>query len=116
VTVGTFGIQESSLEDGTCVLAARGELDVATAPVLGQKIRRVLFWRDVNRVIVDLSDISFADSSGVRALILSDAHARSLDSKVMYVCPDGNVLRRVVAYGLGAQLSLYQSMDEALAG
>jgi anti-sigma B factor antagonist len=113
--IGGFAVDEQSLDDGTCVVAARGELDFATAPVLGQRVRRLLFWNDATRVIVDLSEISFIDSSGVRALLLSRTHAKSLDRPVLFVCPEGNVLRRVQAYGLAAQLPLYASRDDALA-
>jgi stage II sporulation protein AA (anti-sigma F factor antagonist) len=110
-----FSLDEESPDERTRVLTARGELDMATAPALGQRVRRLLFWRDVARVIVDLSDVSFIDSSGVRTLILSRTHADSLDSRLLFVCPAGSVLRRVQAYGLDEKLAFHGTMDEALA-
>ena len=111
-----FSVDEESPDDATRVLTVHGELDVATAPVLGQRTRRLLFWSDIDRVIVDLSDVSFIDSSGVRTLMVSRTHARSLDRALLYVCPEGSVLRRVRAYGLDAQLAFYGTVGEALAG
>jgi anti-sigma B factor antagonist len=110
-----FSLDEESPDERTRVLTVRGELDIATAPALGARMRRLLFWRDVERVIVDLSDVSFIDSSGVRTLILSRTHADSLDRGLLFVCPDGSVLRRVQAYGLDEKLSFYGTMKEAFA-
>lgn len=110
-----FSLGEESPDDDTRVLTVHGELDMATAPALGQRVRRLLFWRNVAKVIVDLSDVSFIDSSGVRTLILSRTHADSLDGVLRFVCPDGSVLRRVRAYGLDEKLAFYDSMEEALA-
>jgi anti-anti-sigma factor len=109
-----FEIEHEVLGNGTHVLTVSGELDLATGPVLGQRIRRPVFWSDTERLIVNLSDVTFIDSSGTRALVLSHAHADALDRQVRFVCPDGSVLRRLQAYGLGARLPLYPSRDEAI--
>lgn len=110
-----FAIEHEVLDDGRHVLTVSGELDLATGPVLGQRIRRPVFWSDTKCLVVDLSAVTFIDSSGTRALVLSHAHADALDREVRFVCPDGSVLRRLTAYGLGARLPLYASRDEALA-
>jgi stage II sporulation protein AA (anti-sigma F factor antagonist) len=109
-----FAIDNEVLDDGTWVLTVSGELDLATGPVLGQRIRRPLFWRDVNRLVVELTDVTFVDSSGTNALVLSYAHAQALDRRVLFVCPDNNVLRRLSTYGLASRLPLYPSLQEAL--
>src|SRR3954453_13745255 len=106
-TVPGFEIDDELLEDGTRVLTVRGELDLATGPVLGQRIRRPLFWKDVTRLVVDLTGVSFIDSTGTSALVLSNAHAQALDRAVLFVCPEGNALRRIRSYGLELRLSLY---------
>jgi len=110
-----FAIEEELLDDGTRVLGVSGELDMATGPVLGQRIRRPLFWEKVTRLVVDLSGVTFIDSSGTNALVLSHAHADALDRDVRFVCPEGSVLRRLSAYGLALRLPLYPTRDEALA-
>lgn len=110
-----FAIDDDMLDDGTHVLSVRGELDLATGPVLGQRIRRPLFWQHAPRLVVDLSGVTFIDSSGTSALVLSHGHAGALGRRVLFVCPDGSVLRRLRAYGLASRLPLYASRDEALA-
>jgi anti-anti-sigma factor len=91
-----------------------GELDLATGPVLGQRIRRPLFWTDVKRLVVDLTGVTYIDSSGTSALFLSEGHARALDRDVLFVCPEGSALRRIRSYGLDLRLSLYDSREAAL--
>jgi anti-anti-sigma factor len=111
-----FAITDEVLDDGTRLLTVTGELDLATGPVLGQRIRRPLFWKTVKRLVVDLSGVTFVDSSGTNALVLSHGHAEALDREVRFVCPEGSVMRRLRAYGLELRLPLYDSVEDALAG
>ena len=50
--------------DGTTVVSVAGEIDMVTAP----KLRECLLTTEGN-VIVDLSAVSFFDSSGIAALV-----------------------------------------------
>src|SRR4051812_25549237 len=97
LTVPGFEIDEEILAAGAKVLRVRGELDLATAPGLGQRVRRPLFWEDVTRMVVDLSEVAFIDSTGTRTLVLSYAHATALERDVRFVCPQSSVLRRLQA-------------------
>ena len=112
--VPIFSIEEETLADGTRVMTVRGELDLATGPGLGQRIRRPLFWERVERVVVDLSGVTFIDSSGASALLLSRSHARALGRAITFVCPDGRALRRLQIYGLAEMLPVFASREEAL--
>ena len=112
-TARNFSIVEEAVDDGTRVLVVGGELDVATAPVLGTRIRRPLFWHGVTRVIVDLSAVEFLDSSGVRALVLSRGHARALGTRLVFISPAGSAMRRLQTYGLESLLDMFPSRDEA---
>jgi anti-sigma B factor antagonist len=64
---------ETSDYGGKVVLAVRGEVDISTSPKLGEGIRRQL---RSNPVLLDLSGLSFMDSSGVRVIdaAVRDAH------------------------------------------
>jgi anti-anti-sigma factor len=108
-----FRIDETTLDDGTRTVAVHGELDLATAPALGQRIRRPIFWEGTERVIVDLSGVVFLDSSGASALLLSLGHAAALDRKLVFVCPPGVALRRLQIYGLDSRLELFSTAAEA---
>ena|SRR5947209_2874848 len=110
----TFRIEETMLEGGTRFVEVRGELELATAPTLGQRIRRPLFWEGTKRVVVDLSGVVFMDSSGASALLLSVSHARALGLSLVFVCPEGDVMRRLRTYGLDSTLTVFPSREMAL--
>src|SRR4051812_12840073 len=114
--IPTFQIEETSLDGGTRIIEVHGELDLATAPTLGQRIRRPLFWEGVERVVVDLSDVGFIDSSGASALLLSVSHARALGLGLGLVCPEGDVMRRLRTYGLDSMLNVFPTREAALDG
>jgi anti-sigma B factor antagonist len=63
-------------DDGSArVLQLVGELDISSAPALREQLRDLLA-ADAD-VVVDLSTLSFMDSSGISVLIV--AHKRSLE-------------------------------------
>jgi anti-sigma B factor antagonist len=108
-----FRIDET-LEGTTRILEVHGELELATAPTLGQRIRRPLFWEGTEHVIVDLSGVVFLDSSGASALLLSVSHAQALGRTLVFVCPDGDALRRLKIYRLDSVLSVFPTRELAL--
>jgi anti-anti-sigma factor len=66
----------------TCYLQVEGELDLATVPTFDEALARAEA-STASRVVIDLSGVSFIDSTGLRTLL--EAHARSQ--------ADGNRLR-----------------------
>src|SRR3954447_6768051 len=112
-SIPAFRIEESSFDDGTRIVGVYGELELATAPTLGQRIRRPLFWEGTERVVVDLSEVVFLDSSGASALLLSVSHAQALGRALAFVCPAGHVLRRLRSYGLEEKLRVFPTRELA---
>jgi anti-sigma B factor antagonist len=108
-----FRIDET-LEGTTRFLEVHGALELATAPTLGQRIRRPLFWEGTDHVIVDLTGVVFLDSSGASALLLSVSHARALGRTLVFMCPEGEVMRRLKTYGLDSVLSVFPTRELAL--
>jgi anti-sigma B factor antagonist len=109
------GFRLDETVDGTTrIIEVHGELDLATAPTLGQRIRRPLFWEGTQHVIVDLSGVVFLDSSGASALLLSVSHARVLGRTLAFICPEGDALRRLKIYGLDSMLSVFPTREQAL--
>lgn len=46
-----------------------GELDMATSPLLVEAVREALARGSVRTLVVDLAELGFLDSSGMRALL-----------------------------------------------
>jgi anti-anti-sigma factor len=63
-----FDISTQQPSDGTVRLVARGELDIATAPSLVAALDDGVIG-DSAVVVLDLSGVTFMDSTGVRALL-----------------------------------------------
>lgn len=61
---------------GICHLQVSGEVDLATSPGLTDEIDRRLADATVTHLVVDLSAVSFLDSSGVNALIRGHLQAQ----------------------------------------
>ena len=99
-------------EDGaTLVLAARGEVDLATAPGLHDALAQAAaergeFW-------LDLSEVEFMDSTGLTALV--SCHQAVNDGRIRFaiICPAGPVWRALEISGLHEVLPIYGSRADA---
>jgi anti-anti-sigma factor len=60
--------------EGVVRVVARGEVDLATAPLLDQALVAAEAT-DASEIVLDIEQVSFIDSSGLRMLL--EAHARS---------------------------------------
>jgi anti-anti-sigma factor len=54
---------------GRFVMSLAGDLDLATEPVLTDAVAGLLAGARVEQLLVDLAEVRFLDSSGVRALL-----------------------------------------------
>jgi anti-sigma B factor antagonist len=66
---------DSVMEGPIAVLAARGELDMAGAMTLDAAVERLAGEPGVEGIVLDLSGVSFMDSSGLRAVMVADRRA-----------------------------------------
>jgi anti-sigma B factor antagonist len=87
-----FEIAESVDGDGPVVLVLSGELDLATAPVLEEKLDAAR--RSEAPVTVDLRPLRFMDSSGLRVLLAAALQARE-SSWTFAVIPGEGPVRRI---------------------
>ena len=64
-------------EPGVCVLVLCGELDLTTAEEFADAAVHLAATIDPGtRLVVDLADVTFMDSTGLRALLRIHAHAK----------------------------------------
>ena len=68
-TEATVRVLLEERTQGRYVLSLDGDLDIATAPVLKDAVTRLMADGAVGQLLVDLADVRFLDSSGVRALL-----------------------------------------------
>ena len=101
--------------DGAAILAVSGEVDVATVPRLREQLHG-LVAQGSNRIIVDLDGVDFLDSTGLGVLVGALKRVRSNDGELSLVCTQPRIRKVFEVTGLTKVFSLYDSVDEAVAG
>jgi anti-anti-sigma factor len=86
-------------DDDVAVLVVRGELDVYSAPALDAAVDRVL-QDGVRSLVIDLSDVGFIDSSGLRSMIRARKQAGSSPDAVRIRNPQPATIRLLDITGL----------------
>ena len=102
IEAGALDIHVASW-DGTCLITLRGELDMASAPILEQELGRVLDT-DVSRLVVDLGELEFLDSTGLSSLITVTAQARATGDRLRLLPGRGHVGRVMQLTGMVNEL------------
>jgi anti-sigma B factor antagonist len=110
-----FGLVDEPVDERTHVVSPRGEIDALTAPQLG---RRLLGLADEGKtgVVVDLSSVTFMDSTGIGVLLNALRALGSRQGRLVLVCPHERVLRPFQITGLTSRLSIFASREDALGG
>jgi anti-anti-sigma factor len=102
-------------EKRTPIVVAEGEIDMATAPMLDRALSEAIEASD-GPVLVDLGDVTFFDSSGLRAVIVAHRELAGQGRRLALACsPEGHVWRTFSLAGVDSLLSLYPSREAALA-
>ena len=96
------------------VLTVRGELDVATVPILREAVDRAL-GSAPDLVYVDLTPLDFIDSTGCRELVRTGKAATSAGTRFELVCPASNRrVRRIVDFmQIDALLRVHEQLPAA---
>jgi anti-anti-sigma factor len=93
----------STREGHTHVIALSGELDLAGADLLEGELKRVEA-SDASRIVVDLRDLDFIDSTGVRLIYMADVRSRNDSGRLTIRRGPGKVQRLFVMTDLADRL------------
>ena len=97
-------IQQIGLTESEVILAVSGELDMSTIDTLAGQVDTHL-QRSVNSLTLDLSDLAFMDSTGLRLLIELNDRAEREPWRLRLVGPRQHAASRVLRI-TGADLAL----------
>jgi anti-anti-sigma factor len=92
-----------------------GELDISTATRLEDELHRVEAERP-RLIVLDLAQLAFMDSTGLRLLITADARAREEGRRLAIVQGSEMVQRVLRLTRLDERLDIVATADAALAG
>jgi anti-anti-sigma factor len=112
VTEVQFQAETQRLSEGTRIVSVSGELDLYTAPDFERALQldRVVG----GRVVVDLRECTFIDSTALGILVAADR--RSGGNGLLIVASSMEVLRAFEVSGLDGRLTLHPTVDSALNG
>lgn len=89
---------EVATGDGEVVVAVRGEIDVVTAPLLWETFAEVL--PDTKRLVVDLQETAFIDSTGLGVLVRALKRLRHHGGELVLRSPRPNARKVLGITGL----------------
>lgn len=95
------------------VVSVGGELDMATAPQLQDQITDLLD-RGLSRLVFDLTDVSFCDSTGLSVFVRAKNSTDEAGGVVRLAAPQRGVRRILEVSGLVEVLHTYATVDEAV--
>jgi anti-anti-sigma factor len=104
-----FAISEHRRDDAV-VLALSGELDMAAAPLLRERIDAVVAAGRPH-VLVDLAELSFCDSAGLNTFVQGDRECAAHDGWLRLTGATGHVARVIQISGLDEVLTYRSSGD-----
>lgn len=109
-----FSFTVEDLGDRKAILRLKGEIDLATRPLLDQAMQ-VVAHDGLDAVIIDGTEISFMDSTGFHAFVEGKRLIHEEGSRIILVA--SKPMRQIL--GLLAPIPLFaarvDSMDEAMA-
>lgn len=96
------------------VIAAEGELDIATAPPMRDRVIGEI-GDEPRRVVLDLREVTFIDSTALKALIDVQRHVDAQSGYLALAAGDGPVKRLIEMAVLQRRLPVFEDVDAAKA-
>jgi anti-sigma B factor antagonist len=92
-------------ERETCLVRLRGELDLASVPLLESELHRLLST-ELSAVILDLDGLDFIDSTGLQCLLVAARRSQANGDHLRILPPRGEVERILELSGVGEALPI----------
>ncbi len=101
------------LDGGITNVTLCGRLDFLGAQTIDLPFSEIADSKSA--VLVDLSEVDFLASLGMRVLLTSAKAIHRKGGKLAMVVPEGNALRALKAAGLDTIIPMFQERDDAIA-
>lgn len=121
--MGFFYISDDGTVDGAqhgndvVVLVAGGEIDYSASPQLSERLSERID-SGIRRVVLDLSTVTFIDSTAIGALVSAATRLRELGGGTLaVVCPEENrqIVRIFEIAGVDSVIAMHGSREDAIA-
>jgi anti-sigma B factor antagonist len=108
-----FGVSARPDSDGVAVVDVRGEVDVYTAPRLREELHHCLDGGK-NKIVVNLADVAYMDSSGLGVLIGALKRAREEKGDLVVAAPNARISRILEVTGLSKIFNVRDGVEESV--
>ena len=108
-----FHIHDEEVDAETHVISLGGEVDLYTAPEFKERMVQVI-EDGKKRVVVDLSEATFIDSTTLGVLVGGVKRLRPSGGSLALVCTDQNIQKIFEITGLDRVFPIHASREEAL--
>jgi anti-sigma B factor antagonist len=121
--MGFFYISDDGTVDGAqhgndvVVLVAGGEIDYSASPQLSERLSERID-SGITRVVLDLSTVTFIDSTAIGALVSAATRLRERGGGTLaVVCPEENrqIVRIFEIAGVDSVIAMHGSREDAIA-
>jgi anti-sigma B factor antagonist len=106
---------ETRHDGDVAIVVAHGEVDVFTAPGLDSALD-ALTADGTARLVIDLSRVSFLDSTGLGVIVKALKHAREAGGWLHLVITSGRIRKIFEITGLDASIPIFDTAQDAIAG
>ncbi|MGH8928274.1 MAG: STAS domain-containing protein [Acidimicrobiia bacterium] len=96
------------------IITPAGEIDLATVGQLEDELNSAIA-EDVKHVVVDLTEVTFMDSTGLRALLSAHQSLGGAGRRLALVVAGGPVDRLLEISGVGQSIEIFSSIEAATA-
>ncbi len=108
-----FEIEDRRIDDDTHVVAVSGEIDLFTAPEFKQRISKPID-AGRSRLVVDLSQTTFIDSSSLGVLIGAHRRLKLRGGSLVVVCTNEAIVKTLKVTGLDSVFTIAPTVEAAL--
>jgi anti-sigma B factor antagonist len=107
-------VSTRTADGGVAVVEVSGEVDVYTAPTLRQHLRDAT-GAGTKRIVVDMTNVKFLDSTGLGVLVGAMGRVRETDGDMRLVVTSDHILKVLRITGLDSLIPVDEDLESALA-
>lgn len=104
----------ADLPSSTAVFALQGRIDSAMAPARERELQ-ALFNSGAVHLVIDLTEVSYLSSAGLRVLLVAAKGCRSVGGQAVLVGPQESVSQVLQMSGFDRLLKVFSDRESALA-
>jgi anti-anti-sigma factor len=107
----TLRLSSERAGDNAIRVVVAGELDMASAPQIEEELRSVE-QQDPSVILLDLRELDFMDSSGLRAILTADARARDQGRRLVVIRGSENIQRLFAVTRLDERMEIVDDPED----